>query len=205
MTETENSPKTIFNQIIFQDRMVTALAEYAQQCGMANFVESLDMNCGAIPDEDFETIIDPESPAQFLKLYAHMAQDRLAYTITNMLRVSKEFGAPIYSFVRQNGTNMEIEKLETVTQAFSVFNSIVLDENFDNPSIEIVEQNADHIVWKKNLESVKQSWTKCSGEIEMYYFYLMSLCEGLFAKSDIHFEVKDGVFEICFLMQSKVS
>lgn len=90
MTETENSPKTIFNQIIFQDRMVTALAEYAQQCGMANFVESLDMNCGAIPDEDFETIIDPESPAQFLKLYAHMAQDRLAYTITNMLRVSDE-------------------------------------------------------------------------------------------------------------------
>ena len=30
----------------------------------------------------------------------------------------------------------------------------------------------------------------------MYYFYLMSLCEGLFAKSEIHFEVKDGVFEI---------
>lgn len=205
MTETENSPKTIFNQIIFQDRMVTALAEYAQQCGMANFVESLDMNCGAIPDEDFETIIDPESPTQFLKLYAHMAQDRLAYTITNMLRVSKEFGAPIYSFVRQNGTNMEIEKLETVTQAFSVFNSIVLDENFDDPSIEIVEQNADRIVWKRNLESVKQSWAKCSGEIEMYYFYLMSLCEGLFAKSEVQFEVKDDVFEICFLMQSKVS
>ena len=57
MTEPENSTRAIFNQIIFQDRMVTALAEYAQQCGMQNFVESLDMNCGAINDEDFYTMI----------------------------------------------------------------------------------------------------------------------------------------------------
>lgn len=196
MTEPENSTRTIFNQIIFQDRMVTALAEYAQQCGMANFVESLDMNCGAIPDEDFETIIDPESPSQFLKLYARIAQDRLAYTITNMLHVSKEFRVPIYSFVKQNGTNMEIEKLDTVTQAFSVFNSVVLDEEFDNPSIEIIEKNDDCIAWKKNLESLKQSWTKCGSEMEMYYFYLGALCEGLFCKSEFKFEVFDDGFRI---------
>lgn len=50
------------------------------------------------------------------------------------------------------------------------------------------------LLYRKNCTERKK-W-----KINFYtiYIYLMSLCEGLFAKSDIHFEVKDDGLKYVF-------
>lgn len=191
------SYRSVYNQIQLQNHIATTIADYAEQCGLAHFVEALDMNCGAIPADAFELVIDPDSPEQFLNLYSGIAHKRLAFAIKNMLEASKDFFEPVFSFVQKTGSNMEIGKLDSVVQGAQIFKSIVLDGIIEESKIIKFSEKPECLEWQGLSDSVKQIWEKSGANITDYFTFLNYFCAGIFESSSYKFFAQeDGVFKL---------
>lgn len=194
------SGKSVFNKIVLQNHIATNLASYAEQCGLRNFVEALDMNCGAIPNENYESAIDPDAPDQFLSFYSHIVDNRLNFVITNMLKASSDFYAPIFDFVQRTAKNMEISGLTSAPQAFQIFQSVILDENLTPENVQILDCSDDVVEWMKidGGEEERTSENINAASDENYKVtYLCRFCEGLFADTGFAFEaISENHFRI---------
>ncbi|MBQ0039799.1 MAG: hypothetical protein KBS64_05180, partial [Treponema sp.] len=70
--------------------MASDIVAYAAQKYGQEFFDYIDMNCGAMPDGNFENVIDPSAPQQFLDLYSNMVAKRLDLSCSKLLEL--DFG-----------------------------------------------------------------------------------------------------------------
>ena len=188
------SDKSIYNQIVLQDHIATTIAQYGQSCGMENFMDNLDLNCGAIPQGTFEQIIDPTSPKHFLNLYTDIAHKRLAYTIINMFRVSRDFQKPVLNFLIETGANLGISQIHSLEQALEIFHSIILLKCSNTWSPEIVSSTDTSITFKFDFPELEQIWKNWNGNFTDYMACVSYFSAGLFQKTDFRFSFSQGNF-----------
>ena len=73
-----------FNRIVLLDSIATEIAVFGEKIGLKDFVQVMDMNCGALPAGSFEQVVDLDCPEQFLAMYTQIVHNRFAFAAINV-------------------------------------------------------------------------------------------------------------------------
>lgn len=172
-----------FNKIKLLDAMAYQIAGYAVQNGNDTLLDRIDLACGAIPEGEFEQVIDLSAPHQFLSLYMGIAEKRFAMAVTELLDMNKAFYKPLENYMEQIGRDMKIPEITEIDQAMNIYDSFVLDGMPCDETKEITDKTPSKITWTKLMETHQDSWTQVNGSLEVYYHLLQHFVKGLFSES----------------------
>lgn len=179
--------------------MATDIGYFLQSQGAENFMDALDLTCGAIPPGNYGQIVDPSAPEQFLKLYMGVAENRFAFAVTQALKINPQFLPAIRNYCHDKGASIKIEKLETVEAAYEVINTFVLDGMPADKTKKIITAEARKLVWEKITDTHEAAWIKTEGDINVYYDLQNCFIQGLLAESEISFSNEENkIFTLTF-------
>lgn len=184
--------KKLFTRIKILNDMSFDIANFVESQGATNFIERLDLTCGAIPPGEYEQIIDQSAPEVFLQLYAHIAEHRFAFTVSEAIKMHPGFLEPIQKYCYDCGKAFRPEKITTVQSAYDLIFSTILDgmPEEETKKLTIVESNK--IVWEKIIDTHKSSWDKVNGDIKIFYQLQTLFIQGLLEDSGIYYTNKDN-------------
>lgn len=181
-----------FIKICILNDMATDIGYFLQSQGAENFMDALDLTCGAIPPGNYGQIVDPSAPEQFLSLYTNVAEHRFAFAVTQALKINPQFLPAIKNYCHEKGAGIKIEKLKTVEAAYEVINAFVLDGMPADDTKKIITVEAKKLVWEKITDTHETSWTKASGDINIYYDLQACFIRGLLSESEISFSSEEN-------------
>jgi len=181
-----------FNKIKLLNDMANQIAYYGVNCGNANLFDYIDLNCGAIPDGDFQQVIDVSAPEQFLSLYLQIAENRFAFAVTELLKMNEGYKAPIVDYINRVGQEMKIQGIENAQQAFSVYQAFVLDGMPSDKTKNIIENTPEKITWEKAIDTHEGSWKKAGGNLSVYYEIQEIFVNALFSQCNIIYQITDA-------------
>lgn len=174
-----------FNKIKLVDAMAFQIASYGVQNGNDTLLDRIDLSCGAIPEGEFEQVIDLSAPHQFLTLYMQIAEKRFAMAVTELLNMNEGFYKPLEDFMEQVGRDMKIPAVSDMDQALNIYDSFVLDGMPCDETKEVLEKSSSKIIWTKLMDTHQDNWNKVGGDLSVYYQLLQDFIKGLFAESGI--------------------
>lgn len=178
-----------FNKIKLVDAMAFQIASYGVQNGNDTLLDRIDLSCGAIPEGEFEQVIDLSAPHQFLTLYMQIAEKRFAMAVTELLNMNEGFYKPLEDYMEQVGRDMKIPAVSDMDQALSIYDSFVLDGMPCDETKEVLEKSLSKITWTKLMDTHQDNWNKVGGDLGVYYQLLQDFIKGLFAESGIVLQI----------------
>lgn len=178
-----------FNKIKLVDAMAFQIASYGVQNGNDTLLDRIDLSCGAIPEGEFEQVIDLSAPHQFLTLYMQIAEKRFAMAVTELLNMNEGFYKPLEDYMEQVGRDMKIPAVSDMDQALSIYDSFVLDGMPCDETKEVLEKSSSKITWTKLMDTHQDNWNKIGGDLGVYYQLLQDFIKGLFAESGIVLQI----------------
>jgi len=181
-----------FNKIKIVDYIANCIANYGVQNGYDQLFDKLDLSCGAIPEGDISQVIDLSAPEQFLSLYTQIAENRLAMSVTELLKMNSAFLKPILDFCYSVGAQMKIEKVENAEEAFAIYNDYVLDGVPGQATKKITEKSETCVSWTKIEDSHESAWKKAEGDLNVYYQVLEAFVNGIFSVVKYTLTIKDN-------------
>lgn len=166
--------------IMTGDLINFAVKKYGQE-----FSDYVDMNCGAIPEGDYNSIIDPSSPEQFLELYTGIASKRLSLCCLKILELGDGYDKILSDYFYNEGKELGMPEPVTLEDAHYLIRTCVLDGLESKTQYEIVEQSEEHIAWKTTSKKEPAYWP-----------FMAAFVNGLMQQSGIEFYYveKDEVF-----------
>lgn len=191
--EKEINPSLLsqFNKICLLNNIANQIACFGVQCGNEQLLDYIDMNCGGIPDGEFEQVVDVDSPMQFLQMYTQIAEKRFAFAVTELLKMNEVYLNSIEEFCNRTGREMNVPALADMEDAFNVVNSFYLDGMFCDNSKKVIQNDENLFVWEKQKDFHEDAWKKAGGQIEIYYRLLQSFVNGLLFSSGIELEIEN--------------
>ena len=179
-----------FNKIKLLTYMTDDIIAFASQKFGQEFYDYMDMNCGAIPEGDYEKVIDPDAPDQFLRMYENIALKRIELVSKKLLESSKEYLKLMEEYFFNQGKKIAVGQIKDVETALEYFHEFILE----NASM------SHHQVTCKNENLI--SWKKENNESNIYWKLMECFTQGLFFESDFQFTVSDKLeFKICRKLQ----
>ena len=191
-----------FNKIRLWCSMADGLAKYGVSLGNEKLFDYIDMNCGDVPQGEFEQVIDLSSPHQFLAMYTQIAEDRFAFAVTELLKMNTGLES-IKKFcfdAAKNQISALQMKIDSALDAFELYKAFVLDGMPCDETKNVTCETQDKVEWQKLLDTHEKSWAKAGGNLSVYYELQKSFVLGLFSACEnakFSFEIKDdSVFTI---------
>ncbi len=165
-----------FQRIQLMNFMTGDLVNFAAGKYGQEFIDFVDMNCGAIPEGDYNTVIDSASPEQFLELYTTIATKRINLCCSKILELGEGYDKVLDDYFYNEGKNLGMPSPESLDDAFNMIQTCVLDGMESKIQREIIEKSETHIAWKTS--SAKEPY---------YWPCLAAFVNGLIQKSGIQF------------------
>jgi len=181
-----------FIRINFTSNMAYDIAAFGESQGMEKLTERLDLTCGAIPSGEYNMVIDPSAPKQFLELYTGIAEYRLAFAVTELLKLNPGYIKPLENYFHDKGKALKADNYPTVKAAFELINFCVLDGMPDIETKQITIDESDKLSWKKLMETHENYWNKAGSSVEVYYQLQNCFINGLLDGSNITFTNQDN-------------
>lgn len=182
----ENNRKN-YDKIQLLNFLTEDIISFAAQKLGQDFPDYIDMNCGAIPQGEYEKIIDPDSPEQFLMLYKTTALKRLNLAASTLLKSDEAFMKLLEDYFLRQGKRLkaDLPGPENLRQALELFDLCILCSCEGRVIIEETEQ-----VVKWNYQD--------SRDADGLYWKLMEFfMQGIFSDTPFCFCLRNGlIFEI---------
>lgn len=177
-TDNMNNFKT-FSRIRILCFMTDDIVSFAAQKYGAEFFDYIDMNCGAVPDGEYEKVIDPSAPKQFLDLYTNIALNRNLLACKKLLELGNGYQKVLDDYFYKQGAAITKEKPKTVQNAFELINEYVLEKSKIQNTI--TEQSENQIKWKKS-------------ECDLSYWqFIKPFADGMISDSGITFSISEDM------------
>ena len=184
----EERRKNQFMKIQILDAIVGEMIGFGVQYGLDTLPDTVDLSSGAVPEGNYEDIIDPSAPHQYLSMYTKIAEARFACVVTEMLRADKRFYSGIVEICRSFPKRLvSIEGKLNAPNAYNLFNQIVLDGMPCDETREILTMTEDKVEWIKKIDTHAPAWEKCSGDLNQFYILQTAFVEGLFEGTGIKY------------------
>ena len=200
-----------FYKIRLLNDIANQIAYFGIQNGNEKLLDYIDMNCGGIPEGNFEQVIDLSSPHQFLAMYTQIAENRFAFAVTEILKMNPQYIEILKEFLTRTGRELNIfgdsssptgstgseEHTKSPTDfsmdaIFVLFQSFILDGMPCDGTKQILSSNENEIVWKKLVDTHESAWKKAGGNIDIYYELEKSFVSGLFEKVGITLSIENN-------------
>lgn len=182
-TQTDQQYKNHFFKILLLDGMANDIASFVQSKGIVDFCDQMDFDCGAIPDGDYDTLIDKYAPQQFLDLYTDVAHHRFAYAVDGLLKINNAYITTLMNYCKQKGSELNIPPLSKPAEAFQVVDSCFLDGRFGEETKRVINKSESVITWKRISDRHEKFWQNNCGGVNVYYQLYVSFLEGLLGRS----------------------
>lgn len=174
-----------FSRIELFNLMAGDLVDFASLKYGQEFEEFVDMNCGAVPVGNFETVIDPAAPEQFLTLYTTVVTKRICLVCKKILELGEGYDKVLEKYFTDQAQKLGFEKPQDIQTAFSLIHFCVLDGIPDKKTVEAISQSKRNLVWKEEPFNAE------------YWKYIKAFVKGLFDGTGIRFSVTaDGIFTL---------
>ncbi len=171
-----------FDRINLLNYMANDIVAFAAQKYGEEFFEFIDMKCGAVPEGEYEKIIDPAAPQVFLELYTNIVINRFSLACAKVLELGEGYDKVLSDYLFNSGANLGLPKPASIKDAFDLIQLSVLDGMYSKQKIEFVMQDDSRLEWKKNCGKDFTYWNL------MRHFVL-----GLIAGSGIDFSVDENL------------
>lgn len=181
-----------FNKIRLLDDIANHIGAYGVQCGFKTLLDDTDMNCGAVPQGEYEQVIDPSASEQFISLYTQIAENRFAFVVTALLKANPAFMNILVEFCSRTGRELGVAGAENIRKAYEVIQEIILDGMPRDKTREIISEDDDKIVWEKIVDTHEKSWVKAGGKVSVYYELQKCFVNGLLEESGYCYDIEDG-------------
>lgn len=187
----EQEYRGFFDRIRLFNFMAKDIVAFAAQKYGPSFVDYMDMNCGAMPEGEYEAVIDQGAPLQFLELYAGMVMKRLELSSKKILELGDGFDSVLKNYFFNEGLNLGIKKPETIAEAYGLVRTCSLDSFFCEDDISVQNEK-------------EMQWTKKNNAFHFYWIIVMAaLISGIFDKSTVAFSVSENL-EFCLETKDSV-
>jgi len=114
-------------------------------------------------------------------------ENRLAFTVTNILEKNPEKLENIKSIAYNYGKDNSLEKGISVKEAFESLENLLLN-GMPCDRVNIINSETEYeIIWNQNIDIHKQYWAGNNGNVENYYLIRDRLFNGIFEDSNIEF------------------
>ena len=149
-----------FNKIKLWNEITNQILNFGIQYTNPSLADYVDMNCGGIPEGDFEQVVDLNAPQQFICMYMSIVENRFAFVVSALLSVTKDFLTPIQNFCQTVGTGLNVKNIDTIEKAEKIMKDFLLDGNH------------------------KEAWEKANGDLAVFYNLEEFFLNGLFSESN---------------------
>ncbi len=140
--------KNLFEKMKFLDFMASDLIAFASRKYGAEFEEYIDMTYGAIPDGEYEKIIDVSCPKPFVDLYTLIAIKRFRSSYEKILELGEGYQKILDDYLSNEAQNLGLEKPENVLDAYNLINFCIPDFPGKEEN-EIILNEDKKICWQK--------------------------------------------------------
>lgn len=177
-----------FNKIRLLNDITNQIIYYGIQCGNEKLMDYVDMNCGGIPEGEFNQVVDVNAPVEFLKMYTNIIENRFAYTVSSLLKMNEKYLPVFEEFLTRTGKEMNLSPVNDINTAFDVISTFVLDENLEENNKKIISKDLDTIVWEKETDIHEDAWKKADCSLDIYYDLQKCFINGLLSSSNIEIQ-----------------
>ncbi len=178
-----------FNRIRFLDALTNQMIRMAEDWGFVDFAEYTDMNCGAIPQGDFDTVIDAGARRQFLVMYTNIAEARFAFTAIVLKRKDVKYFETLCALCFEVGKSFAPGKFDSVFHAFCFICKMLLDGMPGDRPKEITLDTDTSFEWMLTSDTHQSYWDNFGGNgaVKDYYVLTSYLIAGFLSLSDIRY------------------
>ena len=176
-----------FYKINMLNDMANDIGYFAQSQGYENLMDKIDMTCGAIPEGEYEQVIDQGAARQFLELYMNIAKNRFAVAVTECLRMNQAYWPAIMNYCREKGASLKQGKIRTAEAAYELIEASVLDGMPGDETKNVTVVEAGRIVWEKLKDTHESAWKKAGSDVNIYYQLQNCFIQGLLGDSEFKF------------------
>lgn len=189
MNSTQQNDKYFlqFSKIKLWDEMATDIAYFLLSQGYETIMDKIDLTCGAIPQGEYEQVIDQGAPQQFLTFYTHIAEFRFAVAVTEALKMNKDYWGAIKKYCYDKGKVFRPEKFANIQAAYDLLDCCILDGTGDEDTKKITVAEQDKIVWEKLIDTHENYWQKAGSPVDIYYDLQSCFILGILNESNIKF------------------
>lgn len=167
-----------FQKIKLWNDIGNQIVYFGMQYANPNLNDLVDMNCGGIPEGDFEQVVDISAPMQFISMYTQIAQKRLTFTVQTLVSLNSDFLIPIKDFFMRVGRDLKITGIDSLEKASEIMKDFIFDVGQKGQS---------------NLESnLEQDSANKQGDRPLLLQLESYFLNGLFEASNIKVEITDG-------------
>ena len=189
--------KNQYAKILGMDAVTKRIAEHAEKLGVSGLMSEADEKFGIIPVGDFMETVDLEQPHMWLSTHMEMAEARLAYVVTKLIKTKPEAIADCKTIAYEEGAKNAVADFPFIEDAGQFYKQNVLDGMPCDETMEYINMTTDELAWRKTVDNHGTFWAQAGGSVDTYYDLLDSYVKGLFSESSIRFsEENHEVFHL---------
>lgn len=188
----------LYNKIKFQDAMVDAVLDLAEEKGYKKELRSkTDSRYGVLGSGNLEDMIDTGNIHGWLQEKVSLVENRMAYVVTTLLEPDPERLSDIQAAICEFGEKNSADKEITVRKAYEYLENTLLNGMPCDRVNELVQETEDKLVWKQTQDIHGAYWALIHGDVRYYYALRESLITGMFKDTGIDFhQIDDQVYEL---------
>lgn len=189
----------LYEKISLQENLIEKLTAFAAENGNENLGEQLDAAYGKWDNRPMEEIIDESNIHGWLQSKVSQVEAKLAKGVTVLV---KEGGLQLdqlenvfYEEGRKLGENLE--KDMPLPQVYKVISDSLLDGMPCDHAMQLIKQETDQVVWRRNVCVHQSYWEAVGGDIHHYYALRNAWMKGLTEAMNLVFTIlEEDTYEL---------
>lgn len=179
----------VYNKIQIQQGIVEEIIGlYGEQDSNAS--EVLNRHYGVSQTSPLEEIIDESNIHGWLQTNVTRAEHKLADSVTTLLKKDPDNFKSIESIFFNKGKALSQDNM-TAAIAYKIISDSLLDGMPCDHANVLIEENDEHVIWKRNTCVHTNFWQEVGGDINVYYALREALIQGFLENSGLVYEKTD--------------
>lgn len=182
----------LYNKIKFQDAMVDAILDLAEENGRPGLREEAARRYGELVKGNLEDMIDTGNIHGWLQEKVSMVENRMAFAVTSFAGADEERFASVKKAIFQFGENHSLAEDTTPREAYDYLESTLLNGMPCDRVNELVQDSPERLIWRQTTDIHAPYWDMIQGDGARYHALRESLIQGMLKDSSVEFEKTQG-------------
>ncbi|MFT4007112.1 MAG: hypothetical protein QM683_16350 [Lacrimispora sp.] len=187
----------LYNKIKFQDAMVDAILDLAEENGWVELRKEAGRKYGELGKGNLEDMIDTGNIHGWLQEKVSMVENRMAFVVTSFAGQDEDRFSSVKEAILRFGEKNPLDKDTTPREAYDYLESTLLNGMPCDRVNELVQDSPEKLVWRQTTDIHAPYWDMIHGDAARYQALRVSLIQGMLKDSAIEFgQAGDQEYEL---------